>query len=83
MIAPRPASGADELPLSALLSQTLVAFTIEADNEAEHRIPHRTTDHETSAHGGGYAAATTPLLPLRGRPRRRLDAADSAGKVWG
>jgi len=30
------------LPLSALLSQALVAFTIEADNEAEHRLPHRT-----------------------------------------
>jgi len=29
-------------PLSTLLSQTLVAFTIEVDNEAEHRIPHRT-----------------------------------------
>jgi len=32
-------------PLSALLSQALVAFTIEADNEAEHRLPHRTTSH--------------------------------------
>jgi DNA-binding MarR family transcriptional regulator len=31
------------LPLSALLSQALVAFTIEADNEAEHRLPHRVT----------------------------------------
>lgn len=34
---------AARLPLSALLSQTLVAFTIEFDNEAEHRMPHRTT----------------------------------------
>lgn len=34
----------DKLPLSALLSQTLVAFTIECDNEAEHRQPHHTTD---------------------------------------
>jgi DNA-binding MarR family transcriptional regulator len=33
------------LPLSTLLSQALVAFTIEFDNEAEHRVPHRTTDH--------------------------------------
>ncbi len=32
-------------PLSTLLSQVLVAFTIEFDNEAEHRLPHRTTDH--------------------------------------
>ena len=31
-------------PLSTLLSQALVAFTIEFDNEAEHRLPHRTTD---------------------------------------
>jgi DNA-binding MarR family transcriptional regulator len=31
------------LPLSTLLSQALVAFTIEFDNEAEHRIPHTTT----------------------------------------
>ncbi|HEX4258296.1 MAG TPA: hypothetical protein VH089_24630 [Streptosporangiaceae bacterium] len=31
------------LPLTTLLSQVLVAFTIEFDNEAEHRMPHRTT----------------------------------------
>jgi hypothetical protein len=29
--------------LTTLLSQALVAFTIEFDNEAEHRLPHRTT----------------------------------------
>lgn len=33
------------LPLSALLSQALVAFTIEFDNEFEHHVPHRTTNH--------------------------------------
>jgi DNA-binding MarR family transcriptional regulator len=32
------------LPLSALLSQALVAFIIEFDNEFEHQVPHRTTD---------------------------------------
>jgi hypothetical protein len=32
-----------EVNLSALLSQTLVAFTIEFDNESEHRNAHRTT----------------------------------------
>jgi hypothetical protein len=32
-------------PLSTLLSQALVAFTIEFDNEADHRLPHRTTRH--------------------------------------
>ncbi len=42
-----------DLPLSALLSQALVAFTIEFDNEAEHRLPHRTTSHGTSGPGDG------------------------------
>jgi DNA-binding MarR family transcriptional regulator len=32
-----------QLPLPALLSQILVAFTIEFDNEFEHQMPHRTT----------------------------------------
>jgi hypothetical protein len=36
---------AASLPLSALLSHTLVAFTIEFDNEFEHQMPHRTTSH--------------------------------------
>jgi len=31
------------LPLPTLLSQVLVAHTMELDNEAEHRLPHRTT----------------------------------------
>jgi DNA-binding MarR family transcriptional regulator len=34
----------ERLPLSALLSQALVAFTIELDNEFERRMPHTTTD---------------------------------------
>jgi len=38
------------VPLTALLSQALVAFTIESDNEFEHRMPHRTTRHDA---GGG------------------------------
>jgi DNA-binding MarR family transcriptional regulator len=33
------------LPLATLLSQVLVAFTIEFDNEAERRMPHWTTNH--------------------------------------
>lgn len=33
----------DEQPLATLLSQVLVAFTIEFDNEFEHRMPHRTS----------------------------------------
>ena len=43
---------AEELPLTSLLSQVLIALTIETDNEFEHRIPHFTTDH--GWHGGGY-----------------------------
>ncbi len=56
--APQPGS----LPLSALLSQALVAFTIEFDNQAEHRLPHRTTDHGASGHGDGDP--TTWLVSL-------------------
>lgn len=39
----------EQLFLAALLSQALVAFTIEFDNEAEHRMPHSTTDHGRTA----------------------------------
>jgi methyltransferase (TIGR00027 family) len=41
------------ISLSALLSQALVAFTIELDNEAEHRLPHRTTNHGVAGIGAG------------------------------
>jgi hypothetical protein len=43
----------EQLPLATLLSQALVALTIEIDNEAEHRLPHRTTredDREALPH---------------------------------
>jgi DNA-binding MarR family transcriptional regulator len=46
---------ANFLPLPSLLSQSLVAFTIEFDNEAERRIPHYTTRH-------GAAKSTKPWL---------------------
>jgi len=42
------------LPLSALLSQALVAFTIEFDNEADRRLAHRTTRH--GSHGDSLHA---------------------------
>ena len=38
-------SAVADLSISALLSQVLVAFTIEFDNEFEHRMPHRTTNY--------------------------------------
>jgi len=37
------------LPLPALLSQVLVAFTIEFDNEFERQMPHRTTNQGAAA----------------------------------
>jgi hypothetical protein len=37
-----PGAVAARFPLPALLSQALVAFTIEYDNEFEHQMPHRT-----------------------------------------
>ena len=46
-----------ELPLPTLLSQLLVALTIEFDNEFEHRMPYR-----TSRPGPSPATATGPWL---------------------
>ena len=40
------------LPLSALLSQALVAFTIECVNEFERRMPHRTSNYGSTAGRG-------------------------------
>ena len=48
------AAMAQRVPISTLLSQALVAFTIEFDNEAEHRLPHRTTEHGRTG-TSGYA----------------------------
>jgi len=45
------------VPLPTLLSQVLVAYTMEFDNEAEHRLPHTTTDYGTTA-----GALTAPWL---------------------
>jgi methyltransferase (TIGR00027 family) len=52
------------LPLSALLSQALVAYTIEFDNEAEHRLPHRTTSHGASDPGDGVPALWLASLAM-------------------
>ena len=42
---------AEPLPITSLLSQVLIALTIEADNEFENRMPHFTTDH---GHQGSF-----------------------------
>jgi hypothetical protein len=47
---------AGPMPLSALLSQALVAYTIEFDNEFEQRMPHRTST------GPAAASKTGPWL---------------------
>ena len=43
--------------MPALLSQALAAYTIEFDNESEHRLPHR-----TSRHGATTASGPRPWL---------------------
>jgi methyltransferase (TIGR00027 family) len=60
--AKRPEQAATTVPLSALLSAALVAFTIEADNEAERRLPHRTTNDGRSAAATAAAPWLTSLL---------------------
>jgi DNA-binding MarR family transcriptional regulator len=42
----------DRLPLPTLLSCAVVAYTIEFDNESEHRLPHRTASHGSTAGPG-------------------------------
>ncbi len=54
----RPRSVPADRPLPALLSQALVAFTIEFDNESEHQIQHRTT--RGPAAGSPWAVAGVP-----------------------
>ena len=47
----------EPLPLSALLSQTLVAFTIELDNAFEQQLPVWTTDFGGKRPGGVWATS--------------------------
>jgi hypothetical protein len=51
----------DRLPSSALLSQVLVAFTIELDNEFERLMRHRTTNHGSTA-DSRHAPWLTPMV---------------------
>jgi hypothetical protein len=51
------------LPLPTLLSHALVAFTIEFDNEFEHRVPHRTTNHgSTGSHSSPWLVSMVMWL---------------------
>lgn len=80
-------AGADAA-LPTLLSQAFVSFTIEFDNEFEHRMPHRTTGHGSTP-GADHTpwlvsmamwAGCMALVPERGiragdlRPATRLTA---------
>jgi len=58
---PSKTTSTQRLPLSALLSAALVAFTIECDNEAERLSHHRTTDHGRTP-GVGAAPWLTSLV---------------------
>jgi methyltransferase (TIGR00027 family) len=59
---PAPASAPGELPLSALLSHALVAYTIEFDNEAERLLPHRTQSYGVPAGAPRDAPWLTSLV---------------------
>lgn len=67
----------EPLPLSALLSQVLVAFTIEFDNEFEHRVPHRTTNHGSTGDPASIpwlVSMTMWLQVMRFVPDEGIDA---------
>jgi hypothetical protein len=50
------------VPLPVLLSQLLVAFTIEFDNESEHRIVHWTTNGSRGAGPSGAPWLVSQVL---------------------
>ncbi len=50
-----------QAPLASLLSQALVALTIELDNEYEHRVPSFTSDFGVSARGSGAWITSTAM----------------------
>ena len=87
--APRPqlarpdgsaAAAAAERPLYALLSQALVAFTIEFDNESEHQIQHRTTRGPATGSRGPWLVSQAMwanfmrFIPPGGVPLRDVSA---------
>jgi hypothetical protein len=85
---------ADDLPLPTLLSRLLIAFTTEFDNEAEHRLEHRTTRGADGGTGRGPWLVSQAMwanfmqfVPAAGILTRRScavagpDPAASRGKV--
>ena len=73
--------------MSALLSQALVAFTVEADNEAEHRLQHRPTRGDAAGASGPWLTSMLMWANcLRHLPDAgitgRWPSARSAGPAW-
>lgn len=62
----------EALPLPTLISQALIAFTIELDNEFERRMPHTTTDF-----GGTRGAPWAVSLAMWSNFMRLLDDVDA------
>jgi hypothetical protein len=77
------ATGASEarLPLSALLSHALVAFTIEFDNEAEHQLPHRTARHGSAPEGVWLASMAMWLNCMRYVSADPITVGELAGRA--
>jgi DNA-binding MarR family transcriptional regulator len=77
-------------PLPTLLSFALVAFTIESDNEGEHRLPHRTTNHGSSGDSldGPWLVSMAMWLnclrwvPEQGIPVRELERLARTRTNW-
>jgi DNA-binding MarR family transcriptional regulator len=63
-------------PLSTLLSQVLVAFTIEFDNEFERRVPHRTADFRGSRSDPYLVSMVMWLMVLGYIPERGINAGE-------
>src|SRR4029077_20131176 len=63
-----------QLPLPPLLSQALVAFTVEFDNEAERTLPHRTTDHGPSGPADGDPKPWLGSMVMGGNCMRHVTA---------
>jgi methyltransferase (TIGR00027 family) len=76
---PGPVAAVDR-PLPALLSQALVAFTIEFDNESEHQIQHRTTRGPAAGSPGPWLVSQPMwenfmrFVPAEGVPLRNVSA---------
>jgi len=85
-------------PLPALLSAAFVAFTIEADNEAERLVAHRTTSFGASGERGSVwltslamwwnclralAAAGEPLTVAELHARTRMETNLDGMRRWG